>query len=245
MNDGIWCWKFSFDIIRVAMSYISYIADFFSEKKCFGCKKSGHFFCPLCSQAIDFYTPYCYFCKKPADNFITHEACLQKICLRQVVVMTRYRSNGIKKLLKHAKFYGKYRAYENLIFSGKDIFSTNIETKNAVLIPIPIPFLRRWKRGYNQTEKIANYLSIQENIPTNRKLLTRKIYAKQQSHLSQSERLGNLVGSFILKNQNIPKESILYLVDDVVSTGATLNEAAKVLQKGGFKDVRAIVLASD
>lgn len=225
---------------------LSFITQLFSEKKCFGCENPGHFFCPSCRECVELYKPYCYFCKKPSDNFITHDDCLSKESpLRQVIVLTRYRNTGVKKLLKHAKFYGKYRAYEDFVSLGKELLSSNIDQENTVLIPIPIPFFRKWKRGYNQTDIIAQNLSKNLSIPVDKDTLGRTLYVKQQSHLSQSERLKNLKWSFVFKKNTLPKDTTLYLIDDVASTWATLLEAAKTLREWGFQDIRAIVLASD
>ncbi len=227
------------------MRILSLISELFSEKKCFSCRKLGHFFCPKCLDDIEFYKPYCYLCKKPSDQFYTHKDCIPHFPLRQVIVLTRYRHPGIKKLLRHAKYYGKYQWYKDLTKWWKNFFQDNVISKNSIFTPIPTPLMRRWKRGYNQTQKIAEYLSDIVDIPVNNRALKRWIYSKQQSHLSQSERKKNLEGSFHVIKNSLSKDTTIYLIDDIVSTWSTLLEATKILKKWWFTDIRAIVLASD
>lgn len=228
------------------MKVLFYISSLFIEKKCFWCQKSGHFFCEVCRKWIQIYKSYCYICKKPSENFSVHNSCNHYFSLSQIIVLTRYRHAWIKKLLRHAKFYNKHQAYTDAISPNTDFFKKYVDTENSIFIPVPMHFLRKWKRGYNQSEKIAGILSQILDTPVNTKFIKRIKNTKQQSHLSQSERAKNLSGVFSLKNtQFVDKNSTIYLIDDVISTGSTLSEIAKLLRKNGYKDVRAIVLASD
>ena len=221
------------------------ILELFSEKKCFSCSQVGHFFCQKCFDRLDIYEPYCYLCKKPSSNFALHTDCYRHFPLEQVIVLTHYRNPWVKRLLRHAKYYGKHQAYSDIIYKWQELFEKNISDKNALLVPVPIPLFRRWKRGYNQTDIIAKYLSKILDIPVDNNLLKRKMYSKQQSHLSQSERKKNIKNTFFVQNNSLRKDITLYLVDDIISTGATLLEIAHTLRQDGFTDIRAMVLASD
>lgn len=227
------------------MNIFSYISLLFVEKKCYSCKKSGHFFCPQCQNTLEIYEPYCYVCKKVSYDFSVHKHCRTKLPLSSVVVLTRYRHTGIKKLLRHSKYYNSYRAYEDIVLPHADFFKEHISSENSILIPVPMHFIRKWKRWYNQSEKIATYLSGILNIATENTYIKRRKYTKQQSHLLQSERSKNLLWAFSLTRKNVDKNTTIYLIDDVVSTWATLSEIATLLRKNGHKHVRAIVLASD
>ncbi len=227
------------------MKILSYISSLFSVKKCYTCWQLWHFFCPKCLNTFYIYKPYCYICKKYSPYFFIHENCCKTFPLRQIVVLTRYRHKGVKKLLGHAKYYGKYQAYKDIIFLNNNFFQKYLSQKNSLLVPIPMHLLRKWKRWYNQSEKIANYLSNIWDIPVNNKILLKKKYTRHQSHLSREKRKENLKDSFILRKNNINKNTTIYLVDDVVSTGSTLVEAAWEFWKKGFTDIRAVILASD
>jgi len=115
----------------------------------------------------------------------------------------------------------------------RGFFEKYIETHHALLIPVPLHFLRRWKRGFNQSEKIAHILSEIVDIDVDTKLLYRSKYTKHQSTLSKAERQTILYSAFYSSkhSEKIPKDTILYLVDDVVSSGSTLIECAKTLNQ--------------
>ncbi len=228
------------------MKYICLVISLFSEKKCYACWQVGHFFCYTCQQKLYKYKPYCYVCKQASENFQVHPLCQEWFPLQQVIVATRYRQDAVKKALKHAKYYGKYILYEDILHPYDNFLQQYIwEKERAVLIPVPMNFFRKWKRGYNQSQKIAEYLSIMLNIPINNNLILRKSITKHQSHLSREERLNNLSWAFQIQAHTLPLSTPLYLIDDVISTGATIGEIAKVLSQAGFTDIRAIVIASD
>jgi ComF family protein len=227
------------------MRLFSFIFSLFWEKKCYACGQVWHFFCPACNNTLDIYKPYCYVCKEYSHNFKTHRKCSTYFPLKQVIVLTHYRQTWIKKLIRHAKYYSKYSSFEDLISQNKDFFNTYVDTNKALLVPIPIHPIRKWKRWYNQSEKISYYLSSILDIPVNTKIIYKKRYTKHQSHLSQKERQKNLESSFWVRVNTFSNDTIIYLVDDVVSTGSTLLEAAKELRRFWFTDIRAIVLASD
>lgn len=217
----------------------------FLWKKCFHCGQSWHYFCPVCLSSLEIYQEMDYISKQYSPYFSTFESYLKDFPLKQVVVLTRYHQRGIKKLLRHAKFYKKYAAYRDIIIPFSDFFIHYLK-KESIFIPVPLHILRQWKRGFNQSEKIALILSEVTNISYNKKLLFRKKYTKHQSHLSKIERQTMLFDAFFVKIQkNIPKHTTLYLVDDVISSGSTLIECAKVLQAAGYQDIRAVVLSSD
>lgn len=221
----------------------SFLSDFFGSKICFGCRSEGAFLCGTCIQKIQLYDPYCYVCKRNSPNFLVHYECSHNFPLKQVVVLTHYREPAVRKLLKHAKYYYKFKSYNDIIVPYTDFFTKHIFMENSVFIPLPMSFLRRWKRGYNQTEKIGELLVSIIDIPVHNTTLSRS-YRKQQSQLSRSERLENVKDIFKLQSTTLSKNTTIYLIDDVISTGATLCEAAKTLQKAGFQDIRAVVLGS-
>lgn len=228
------------------MKIFSYIFSIFTEKKCFWCRKSGHFFCPQCNKYLETYTPYCYVCKKESKNFSVHNICQKSFPIDKIVVLTRYRNKWIKKLIRHAKYYGKYKSYEDIIQGNVDFFQNYIHPEDSILVPVSMHFLRRWKRGYNQTDKIAKYLSKVCQIPVKKNFLVRSRYSKQQSHLSVWERNKNLSWVFSLKNRNsVDKSTSIYLIDDVISTWSTVLEITRLLNKNGYNNVSVICLSSD
>lgn len=104
-----------------------------------------------------------------------------------------------------------------------------------MIIPIPLHKKKLAKRGYNQAELIASALGKELGIKTDTTVLKRKIYTKPQKDLSNRERKKNLEHAFETRG-DLPWKRIL-LVDDIYTTGATIDEAAKILKKAGAEKV--------
>jgi competence protein ComFC len=110
-----------------------------------------------------------------------------------------------------------------------------------MLVPVPLHWRRRLSRGYNQAELLAKKLhhpSAKINYD-----LARIRYTKMQPSLSLAERQANVRDAFAVRRGHRFSGKTLCLVDDVKTTGATLNECAKVLKEAGAKKVFALVLA--
>ncbi|MEG0793588.1 MAG: ComF family protein [Lachnospiraceae bacterium] len=104
------------------------------------------------------------------------------------------------------------------------------------IIPIPLHRKRRQARGYNQAEILADYLSTQVGIPVEKKTVFREKYTQPQKVLNDKERRKNLQGAFTVADDWNIKQKIL-LIDDIYTTGSTVNAVAKVLKERGAKEV--------
>lgn len=111
-----------------------------------------------------------------------------------------------------------------------------------VIIPVPIHKSRLKKRGYNQAELIARDLSKIIKVKVNSKILIRTKKTKAQKQLGFRERFNNLKGAFsIRKNAKIPEK--ILLVDDIYTTGSTLDSIAEMLKNNGAKEVYCVCAA--
>lgn len=108
------------------------------------------------------------------------------------------------------------------------------------LVPVPLHPSRRRERGYNQSELLASVMSRHSKVPM-RNWLKRVRHTEQQAHLGAHERLTNVKGAFVAENTVYAKH--IALVDDVLTTGATLTECALALRQAGVASVIAITLA--
>ena len=118
-------------------------------------------------------------------------------------------------------------------------FPRDVIEERAALIPIPLSATRKRERGFNQTEIIADGLSRCWQIPVRNDVLLRASSGRSQTQLTPGERLGNVAGAFSVPA--ISRASIggahLILVDDVVTTGATLRAAAAALFAAGARTI--------
>ena len=111
------------------------------------------------------------------------------------------------------------------------------------LVPIPLHRVRERERGYNQSEWIAKGISRIGEIPVCTDWIFRKRATQSQTGLSRKERLENVRNAFALKKSASVKGKSILLVDDVVTTGATMNACAKVLKEKGAERIVGIALA--
>ena len=111
-----------------------------------------------------------------------------------------------------------------------------------IIVPVPLHPLRSWSRGYNQSELLARMVSDNTGIPV-ADILKRRLSRSKQSMRSRRERHTALKNAFVLKSKCFVAGKNILLLDDVLTTGATLHAAAKVLLKDGAASVTVLVLA--
>lgn len=117
------------------------------------------------------------------------------------------------------------------------------EVSYDAVIPMPIDWPGRLNRRYNQTEVLADYLNSQKKFPLEKNIL-RKIWGRRsQSGLNQAARQWNLFGAFHVKNSRVISGKKILLIDDMITTGATAEEAARLLSKHGALHVDLFTLA--
>jgi ComF family protein len=110
------------------------------------------------------------------------------------------------------------------------------------LVPVPLHPHRRAERGFNQSEELARWLHQASDLPLNTTSLARIRNTEHQARLDAHSRQKNVKGSFVWRSSSPPPARVL-LVDDVLTTGATLEACARVLRMAGAHEVRAIALA--
>lgn len=230
------------------MNLLNGLISLFYPTQCRNCKRYIKDFkylyvCPDCFVMIKKITNnVCSICSKPIDSMYA-DKCLE--CLHYEKRFTKVRQAGIydgtlKELIHLLKFYGK-RKVADLLFK---FIIENIENDYFlwpdVVVPVPLSKKVLRERGFNQTEiigkKIAKYFEkpflnvvkkIKETLPQNK--------------LSREERLKNLKNAFStdfsFKNKKV------LLVDDVYTTGATMNEITKIILSSGATEVRGVAIA--
>jgi ComF family protein len=143
----------------------------------------------------------------------------------------------LAEAINQLKFNGLKRLSKPL---GKLLLSLDLPAMDGV-VPIPLDIKRIRERGFNQSLLIARVISKMMKVPLLMDILLKKRATHPQIGLSAKERLSNLKNSFEVKG-NI-KGLRLLLVDDVMTTGATVTECSKVLMKAGAKEVNVLALA--
>lgn len=232
------------------------ILDFIFPKYCVNCKKLGSYLCSDCFSYLSFdIGGMCVACNRASVNGITHPSCVGTYTIDGVFTGIEYK--GItKKLIYNFKYKPYFSDLKNLLvdllYEGiiqNESFSKVYKDNrcNLLLVSIPLHPSKFRARGYNQSEALAKGLSAKLNLPLIN-LLKRIKRTSSQVGLERKKRIKNISGAFsVVSNPATAgsKNANIFLVDDVLTTGSTLLEAANVLKRNGARKVWGIALARD
>lgn len=212
--------------------------------------KSEHTLCTPCFQQIRFITqPYCKVCGLPFETqseFSGKMLCPDCASKKRMTRMNRaaivYDEFSKKALLafkfsdkpENAKLFAKW-----LKTAGKDIFDAGVD----IIVPVPLSYKRLFRRHYNQSAVLALELSKLTGVKADVFCLQKPHHTKPQSVLDANARLKNIKNAFKLKKGATVEGKRVLLVDDIMTTGATLAECAKVLLKAGAASVDTLTVA--
>ena len=156
----------------------------------------------------------------------------------------------IRKIILDYKFNDKpyiSKTFVNFMLKDKKIFE-NIQ-KYDTIIPVPISKKRKKERGYNQSlliaKEIVKQLSIHTNVNLVNNCLIKTKNIIEQSKLNKEEREKNIQGVYKLRNKQLIENKNILLIDDIYTTGSTVNECSKMLIQGQPKKIGILVLAKD
>ena len=183
--------------------------------------------CDKCGALIDKSDVVCAYCFDKKYVFSKHRSCF---------IYSELSSTPVK-LLKYEKKKYLAKSLAKIMFAlNKDIFH-NVD----IITFVPMTTERKRNRGYNQSEEICKVLSDITKIPV-KPLLIKNHSTSHQADLNFIDRTKNLKGSFAINDKYIEllKGKRVLIVDDVFTTGSTLNECSRVLLKSKAKEVRAL-----
>ena len=183
----------------------------------------------------------CTFCRHdlPLTNFQSYtrnkvsSIFSGRITIEKAYALLFFRKQGITKNLIHDL---KYKGNEEVgVFFGNwigEIVAKNKEFSTVdFIVPVPIHAKKKKIRGYNQVTKFGECLSMHLKVPLNEDVLIRQSATKTQTLKSRFERFNDLESKFLARNTSIFKEKHILIIDDVITTGATLEACAKELLK--------------
>jgi ComF family protein len=220
---------------------------------CAGCARpchSGEPFCPDCCLSLHLIAePYCPLCGIPfgAETTSSH---LCDDCLGSLHLFDRARAAGfyqglIREVIHRFKYGGKTFLVRPLarmlIGPGKEL--TRLHRIDTI-VPVPLHYRRLRQRGFNQASLLGRRLGSLLQLPVDYSNLKRTRWTEPQIGLSRKQRAENVKGAFSLKAPEKVKDKGVLLVDDVFTTGETVDQCVKVLKKnGGAREVVVLTVA--
>ncbi len=191
----------------------------------------------------------CLVCNRGSFNGLTHPKCEGKYAIDGAFAAIAYKGI-VKKLIYNFK-YKPYLSdlrnslvelfYESII--QNEIFQTIYES-SPILVPVPLHSKRLKKRGYNHAQLLSVGLSKLLDLKL-MDILERTKDTKSQFGLNLKDRKANIQDAFILNTKYKLHNTNVLLIDDILTTGLTLLEAARILKKNGAKKVYGLTLARD
>ena len=216
--------------------------DMLFPRFCLSCGYVGSYLCKSCSLLLEPAAPRCLYCEKKSLYGLTHPACKRKWGVDGVFSFFKY-DTLLKKVIHKGKYEGAWR-----VFGDVPLQTANLAEWVQVcggsapyLHPVPLHPHKERARGYNQAQKIAD-LKLKPLTSQTTPLLARvKDTPSQAMSLTRAERKANMRDAFRFVGLHAPQT--IMLVDDVITTGATIDACAKQLKKNGVRTVLAISLA--
>ncbi len=216
------------------------LLEFLFPPKCCMCSKilssgSRICICETCATEIDYFSDNVILMDLPgaAEAYCDGVICVGRYCA------------SFKKSLKRFKFSNKpsyYRAFGKLL--ATKLQSVKKLGEVDIIIPVPMHKSRQRQRGYNQAALIAGYVARELGIKMESRLLIKTKETASQSVLGKSERVCNLEGAFAIRNPERIKGKSILLIDDIVTTGSTINQCSKALKVSGAARIIAGVVAT-
>lgn len=205
------------------------------------------------------YPPVCGVCGKVGEKWICNK-CLHNIQAKAEnrrrgyltasyedgFFLLSYHRDEIKKMLLSYKFYQLaylYRTFVKIILKNEK--ACRFLKKYDIMIPVPIHNNRKRKRGYNQSELIAKEIGKKLNIPVISNCLVKIKNVVPQSTLNKEQRKQNIKGVYQVKKEETIKGKRIVLVDDIFTTGSTLEECSKMLKQAGASKIGIFTIAKD
>ncbi len=207
---------------------------------------------PLCRNCLE-QIPYTHppFCLKCGRNIRTYsEQGLCPDCILQppgfdgAWAFTRYEP-PMTNLIRTFKFHNKTSLRKTFTHIARSFIERySLKLAADMLIPIPVHPVRLRERGYNQSELLAHGLAELTGIPLETHILKKHRLIPRQSDLKRKERWTNIQGAFRIENSSLIKNRHIFLVDDLLTTGATASVAANALKQAGAANVELIALSA-
>jgi len=212
------------------------LLNYFFPRLCIGCNTPGVYICATCSKRIgECSTQKCYKCHKPSPYGLVHWGCKTHSSLLGVFSLFLYRGVG-GRVIKYAKYRRQQEVVSDLFScishtTQSQLYDFIVYSKPNVFIPVPLHKNTLNMRGFNQSARFSQNITQLFGVPT-ASIFEKLSEREPQSKMSQSMRVKNVRGAYRInpRNTTLLKEKTVCIVDDVITTGATLEDLLRLLR---------------
>lgn len=241
-------------VLKAGRSLIDTFLDLLYPPLCRHCKiklerHDGRNFCQQCWNSIQLIAePTCPICGYPLENYPAKvQKCYQcppdKVHYDRAASVTRY-----DEVMREAIHWFKYRYKKGLKESLSDFMLQGLEDYYRpehfdAVVPVPLHRRRQKQREFNQAHLLSAPVAEKLQVPLEHAALARIRYTRPQSQLKALHKAANIAGAFKVRREEAVRDKCLLLIDDLYTTGSTVNECARVLKESGAKRVCVLTLA--
>ena len=220
--------------------------DLLFPPRCVGCDKEGQLLCPSCRDALPYLPiPHCLRCAQPIDYGDTCQQCLDTPLAIDGIYAPLLMEGAVREAVHRLK-YSNHRALAPLLGG---ILAESLRSRQVpatVLVPVPLHSRRERQRGYNQAYLRAREAAKRLGIPVAPRGLVRLENTPPQARsIGAEERRANVLGAFRCPRPDVVDGMAVVVVDDVCTTGATLEACAVALREAGAASVWGVALARE
>lgn len=219
---------------------LSYLLDCLLPKSCLGCSRDGVLLCAACGPRSA-QSGRCTGCRKPSPAGLTHPRCRRRTPLDAMLTLSAYADPVVRRALLAVKYEGVGSLAVQLGARLGTAWELVGLRRPGVLVPVPLHWTRERARGFNQAERIASGFARATGLAV-AGALRRVRPTRAQSNISTERRHSNVEGAFSARG---PVPERILLIDDIATSGATLESAARALKDAGALWVEAAVVAAE
>ncbi len=220
------------------LDFIDRLISYVAPHECLACGSEGSLLCSYCRPLLPNVSLGCYRCGAESISRTVCESCQKISGLQNVWIGTHYEGFA-QELVRRLKFDRAYDASRTIAMSLTDNFAHTIPS-GAIIVPIPTASSRVRGRGYDQSVLIAKAFAKSTGLPYSSLLV--RVGQHRQTGNNRVHRLMQLDQVFEVKKHELEKRPVI-LIDDVLTTGATVESAADALCKAGYRHVSAMTFA--
>lgn len=219
--------------------------DLLYPRCCVGCGKEGSFICNSCCQSLlRIMPPLCPRCGRSQASGILCSTCVSWLAAIDGI-RSPFQFDGVMRKAIHQLKYRNLRAIAEPLAGLLSDCLTARYMPAEVLVPVPLHSKRLRERGYNQSGLLARKLAKLAGLPVIDDCLIRKRLAPPQAKTQNvKERRSNVADAFVCRDHRLKGSQVL-LIDDVTTSGATLDACAAALKDAGAASVWGLVLARE